>query len=121
MASTPGDATKKVCWIVLGGVALACGGGATPAGGAGGPPAGSASCTLGADPCAFLAAHDAVRGAATPAPSPPLPGMGWSSAAAAAAGAWARQCNWFHDPALRTLGLGQNYAPPGNFVGERPY
>ncbi len=105
---------KKVCCIVLGGVALACGGGATPAGGAGGPPAGSAPCALGADPCAFLAAHDAVRDGATPAPSPPLPSMSWSSSAVASASAWARKCIWDHDPALGTLGLGQNlYASTG--------
>ncbi|HYS81580.1 MAG TPA: CAP domain-containing protein [Anaeromyxobacteraceae bacterium] len=97
---------KKVCCIVLGGVALACGGGVTPAG--------SAPCALGADPCAFLAAHDAVRDGATPAPSPPLPSMSWSSSAVASASAWARKCIWDHDPALGTLGLGQNlYASTG--------
>jgi pathogenesis-related protein 1 len=112
--SASGGATRKVCWAALGAAALACGGSGTPAGGANGAPGGSAPCALGSDPCAFLAAHDAVRAAATPAPSPPLPGMDWSSAASAAANAWARQCTWSHDPALRTLGMGQNlYASTG--------
>jgi len=103
----------KARWVVFGAIALACGGGATPAGGANGP-GGTAPCALGVDPCGFLTAHDAVRAAATPAPSPPLPSMAWSSAAADAASAWARQCTWSHDPALSALGLGQNlYASTG--------
>ena len=109
--SASGDATRKVCWAALGAAALACGGGGTLARGTNGPPASSGPCALGADPCAFLAAHDAVRAAATPAPSPPLPSMVWSSTASAAASAWASQCIWSHDPAL---GLGQNlYASTG--------
>lgn len=112
--SGPREAMTKARWVVLGALALACGGGGTPAGGTGGTPASPGPCALGADPCAFLAAHDAVRAAATPAPSPPLPGMDWSSAASAAANDWARQCAWRHDPALGALGLGQNlYASTG--------
>lgn len=96
--------------MVLAAGVLTCGGGGTPAG----PPASSAPCALGADPCAFLAAHDAVRAAAIPAPAPALPGMSWSLDAASAAGAWARQCIWQHDPSLGALGLGQNlYASTG--------
>ena len=94
-------------------VALACGGAAsTP-----GAPSGSTTdagvpdpgaCTAGADDCAMVAAHDAVRAAARPAPVPALPALAWSDSAAQAAGAWARQCQWRHDPALGALGLGQN-------------
>ena len=93
--------------------ALACGGtsGAPPGGGgadAGANPDGGTACTVGSEPCAFLAAHDAARAAAQPAPVPPLDPLTWSTYAAQAAEAWARQCNWSHDPQLGALGLGQN-------------
>jgi chitinase len=68
----------------------------------------SPTCSAGADACAFLSAHNAVRAAATPTPNPALPSISWSDSAAAVADAWVRQCTWAHDPKLGTLGYGQN-------------
>lgn len=65
----------------------------------------------------YLSAHDAVRAGASPAPVPPLAPLAWSSAAEAAAWGWASRCVWGHDPALGSLGMGQNIAagiPPGH-------
>jgi hypothetical protein len=66
----------------------------------------------------YLAAHDAVRASASPAPVPPLSPLAWSSPAEAAAWSWASRCQWGHDPGLGALGMGQNLAagqPPGAF------
>ncbi len=91
----------------------ACGGGAT--GGAGDPgspdPPPASGDALAA---AILSAHDAARASATPAPSPALSPLSWSTAAASAAQAWADGCSWQHDPALGTLGMGQNIFAAGS-------
>src|SRR5512139_1186592 len=66
----------------------------------------------------YLSAHNAVRAAASPTPFPSLLPLAWSSAAEAAAWSWATRCVWAHDPALGSLGMGQNLAagrPPGAF------
>lgn len=81
----------------------------------------------------ILAAHNAVRAAATPTPDPPLPALAWSESAAATAQAWADGCVYAHNPRLRELSLGENIAataPPGNrgatevvglWASEAPY
>lgn len=64
----------------------------------------------------MVAAHDAVRAGASPAPSPPLPPLSWGESAAATAQAWADGCAYAHNPRLRELSLGENIAataPPG--------
>jgi pathogenesis-related protein 1 len=66
---------------------------------------------------AMLAAHDAVRAQALPTPTPPLAPLGWSNAAASAAQSWADRCTWAHDPALGTLGMGQNLYAAGSSTG----
>ena len=66
----------------------------------------------------YLSAHNAVRASASPTPSPPLAPLAWSSTVEAAAWSWASRCIWAHDPALGSLGMGQNLAagrPPGAF------
>ena len=68
------------------------------------------------DPVAteLLSLHDIARASATPTPSPALPAHTWSDAAASAAQAWANGCSWKHDPALGTLGMGQNIYAVGS-------
>ncbi len=91
-------------------LASACGG--TPSGAGTPPPQTPAAIAE------YLAAHNAVRASASPTPSPPLAPLAWSSSAESAAWSWASQCQWAHDPALGSLGMGQNLAagqPPGAF------
>jgi hypothetical protein len=60
-----------------------------------------------------VAAHNAVRAAATPAPEPALPPMSWNNAAAHVAQGWADQCQFMHNP--QRGGLGENlYATTNN-------
>lgn len=70
---------------------------------------------LGAFENEILAAHNAVRAGATPAPSPALAPLGWSAAAASTAEAWANGCMFQHDP---SAGFGENiYAAIGTPTG----
>lgn len=46
----------------------------------------------------FLAAHNAARAAATPAPSPALPALAWSEQLAQVAAQWAGNCSFTHNP-----------------------
>ena len=45
----------------------------------------------------WVAAHNAARAAATPAPSPALPPMRWDTPAAAVARLWAENCRFEHN------------------------
>lgn len=44
----------------------------------------------------FVAAHNAVRAAASPAPDPPLPALVWDDALASVAQSWAERCVFEH-------------------------
>lgn len=71
---------------------------------------GDSDAPAGADPrlATILAAHNAARARAMPAPSPALPDMTWDPALAAEAQAYADQCNFDHD---RNRGsVGENLA-----------
>jgi pathogenesis-related protein 1 len=45
----------------------------------------------------LVAAHNAVRAAAMPAPSPALPPVSWSDAVASIAAGWAENCQFMHN------------------------
>lgn len=69
----------------------------------------------------ITAAQNTVRATASPTPVPPLAPFCWSSTVAATAQSWANGCQFAHNPALGSLGYGENiYAavisgspPPG--------
>jgi pathogenesis-related protein 1 len=109
MPSTP---ARRAALLLAAQLALAaCGGGTI-----GGDPGAEDPPVTPDDPtaAAVLAAHNAARAAATPAPSPALSPLSWSASAAAAAQAWADGCSWQHDPALGSLGMGQNIYAAGS-------
>ncbi len=107
---------------VLAVAVLAGCGGAGDGDGLAGPtgPAGSTGPTGPSGPTAaelaWLDPHNDVRAGTypgvtvSPVPAPALPALSWSASAAAVAQAWAEGCTWGHNPALRTLGLGENIA-----------
>lgn len=84
--------------------------------GAGGGSAAQAQDAGSGDPFvdAMLAAHNAVRARAMPAPSPALPLLTWSEAAASKATAWAQGCRFEHNPGLGNA-FGENL-----FAGSGP-
>ncbi len=68
----------------------------------------AAPCRSDAEPAALvgtLAAHNATRALATPAPDPPLPPMCWNASVAATAQRYADQCRYQHSGGS---GLGEN-------------
>src|SRR5205823_945269 len=67
----------------------------------GGPSAFHAS-----DVDAFVAAHNAVRASAVPAPSPALPPLAWDDGVASTAQAWSSRCVFEHSHGA----LGENLA-----------
>jgi hypothetical protein len=66
---------------------------------------------------AWLAAHNAVRANAMPAPSPALPQLTWNDQAASTAQAWAANCTFMHNAGRGNFGeniaadSGSTYTP----------
>lgn len=89
---------------------LLCACGGLPPGGGGGADAGPQLSALATE---ALAAHNAVRDAATPTPEPALPALTWNNDAALLALDWALRCQWQHrDP----NSLGENIFASTNAV-----
>jgi hypothetical protein len=79
-------------------------GGGTLDGAGGGAVDLAVASTGNAEADAWLAAHNAVRAGAMPAPSPPLPPLGWSAPAAQVAATWAAGCTFSHNSARGNYG-----------------
>jgi pathogenesis-related protein 1 len=79
--------------------------------------------TCDAEPGVFAgitAQHNATRASASPMPSPPLDPLCWNASVSAHAQAWADGCSFSHDPALGTLGEGQNIYAAAQSAGFPP-
>lgn len=63
----------------------------------------------------MLAAHNAVRAGATPAPSPALPALTWDTGAETKAAAWAEGCKFEHNPGRGDLGENIAAATPDHW------
>jgi pathogenesis-related protein 1 len=61
----------------------------------------------------MLRVHNQVRAEARPTPVPPLPPLTWSEAAERTAQAWARQCDYQHNPQRGPFGENLAAASPG--------
>jgi hypothetical protein len=66
------------------------------------------------------AQHNSTRASATPAPNPPLDPLCWNDMLEADAQGWADNCDFSHDPALMTLGEGQNIYAGAQSMGFPP-
>jgi hypothetical protein len=103
MTEAPRRVLAHAVAVVLVAALAACGASDDPGGPSGGdPPGGDPPPDALAEE--WLAAHNAVRAAATPAPDPALPPLGWSAAATSVAQAWADRCEYRHNDGRGSLG-----------------